>query len=101
VEELWYVPPYFAPSSATNTATGILWAYCIFNIVAALALYWLVRMPKKPKTEKAHKKSAPVANDQSPAASEHEKEADMHTRRYASITGNVTPPARDVAGEKV
>jgi ATP-binding cassette, subfamily G (WHITE), member 2, PDR len=26
---------------------GILWAYIIFNIFGALALYWLVRMPKK------------------------------------------------------
>ena len=34
---------------------GILWAYVIFNIIAALALYWLVRMPK-PKKEKDDKK---------------------------------------------
>jgi ATP-binding cassette subfamily G (WHITE) protein 2 (PDR) len=26
---------------------GIMWAYIAFNIVAALALYWLVRMPKR------------------------------------------------------
>ncbi|KAK4118926.1 hypothetical protein N657DRAFT_684870 [Parathielavia appendiculata] len=26
---------------------GILWAYIIFNILAALGLYWLVRVPKK------------------------------------------------------
>lgn len=26
---------------------GLMWVYCIFNIVAALGLYWLVRMPKK------------------------------------------------------
>ncbi|KAI9151610.1 ABC transporter CDR4 [Paramyrothecium foliicola] len=31
---------------------GIVWAYVIFNIFAALALYWLVRMPKKPKDKK-------------------------------------------------
>jgi ATP-binding cassette subfamily G (WHITE) protein 2 (PDR) len=31
---------------------GILWAYVLFNIVAALALYWLVRMPKKAKGKK-------------------------------------------------
>lgn len=30
---------------------GIMWAYIIFNIFAALALYWLVRVPK-PKKEK-------------------------------------------------
>jgi ABC-type multidrug transport system permease subunit/ABC-type cobalamin/Fe3+-siderophores transport system ATPase subunit len=34
---------------------GILWVYVIFNIFAALALYWLVRMPKT-KKEKADKK---------------------------------------------
>ena len=32
---------------------GILWAYVIFNIFAALALYWLIRMPKKEKVDKA------------------------------------------------
>ena len=26
---------------------GIMWAYIVFNIVAALALYWLARVPKK------------------------------------------------------
>lgn len=26
---------------------GLMWVYIIFNIAAALALYWLVRMPKK------------------------------------------------------
>jgi pleiotropic drug resistance (PDR) family protein len=33
---------------------GILWVYVIFNIFAALALYWLIRMPKT-KKEKADK----------------------------------------------
>lgn len=31
---------------------GIMWAYIIFNIVGALALYWLVRVPKKQKAKK-------------------------------------------------
>lgn len=26
---------------------GILWAYVIFNVIGALVLYWLVRVPKK------------------------------------------------------
>ncbi|EPE03872.1 hypothetical protein F503_01762 [Ophiostoma piceae UAMH 11346] len=30
---------------------GILWAYIIFNIVGALAIYWLVRVPKKTSTK--------------------------------------------------
>ncbi|OAA65489.1 ABC transporter cdr4 [Niveomyces insectorum RCEF 264] len=34
---------------------GILWAYIIFNIFAALFVYWLVRVPKKKKTMKAKK----------------------------------------------
>ncbi|KAH6633454.1 ABC transporter CDR4 [Boeremia exigua] len=36
---------------------GILWVYVIFNIFAALALYWLVRMPKN-KKEKTEDKNA-------------------------------------------
>lgn len=31
---------------------GIMWAYCIFNIAAALLLYWLSRVPKTPKKVK-------------------------------------------------
>ena len=31
---------------------GILWLYVVFNVFAALALYWLVRMPKKSKQSK-------------------------------------------------
>jgi ABC-type multidrug transport system permease subunit/ABC-type multidrug transport system ATPase subunit len=34
---------------------GILWVYVIFNVFAALALYWLIRMPKN-KKEKADDK---------------------------------------------
>ena len=30
---------------------GLMWAYCIFNIFAALVLYWLVRVPKKSKSK--------------------------------------------------
>lgn len=31
---------------------GFLWAYSIFNIAAAVALYWLVRVPKGKKSKK-------------------------------------------------
>ncbi|KAJ4198467.1 Multidrug resistance protein [Fusarium solani] len=31
---------------------GFMWTYCIFNIAMALAIYWLVRVPKKKKTKK-------------------------------------------------
>jgi hypothetical protein len=61
-------------------------------------------MPKKPKTEKADKKTdkkaAVVQDESSSTGSQHEKEADMETRRYASITGDVTPPSREIASEK-
>ncbi|KEY67730.1 hypothetical protein S7711_03981 [Stachybotrys chartarum IBT 7711] len=29
------------------TNFGLIWVYCIFNVLAALLLYWYVRMPKK------------------------------------------------------
>lgn len=32
---------------------GIMWAYIIFNIVAALAFYWLFRVPRVKKEETA------------------------------------------------
>ena len=76
---------------------GILWAYVIFNILAALALYWLVRMPKS-KKEKADKKAVSgkehVSDEPSPVNShaDAEKGQAEETRRYASITGDVTPP---------
>lgn len=30
---------------------GILWAYLVFNIIAALGIYWLARVPKANKTK--------------------------------------------------
>lgn len=53
----------FCPASKTNTVLanlsvhysnrwrdfGILWAYVLFNICAALFLYWLARVPRKQK----------------------------------------------------
>jgi ABC-type multidrug transport system permease subunit len=34
---------------------GIMWAFIAFNVVAAVGLYWLVRMPKNKKAKKAKK----------------------------------------------
>lgn len=31
---------------------GFLWAYCLFNIAAALVIYWLARVPKSNKAKK-------------------------------------------------
>ena len=30
---------------------GIMWAFVIFNVMAALFLYWLARVPKKQKVQ--------------------------------------------------
>jgi len=92
---------------------GILWAYVIFNIFAALALYWLIRMPKKTKKEKEDKKQASAAeketaadqqvlgtpsNDGSRASVRGEKDSETYASQppqYASITGTTTPPRQD------
>ncbi|KAM0124494.1 hypothetical protein ACHAO1_011013 [Botrytis cinerea] len=34
---------------------GIVWVYIFVNVIGALAIYWLVRMPKKVKDEKSNK----------------------------------------------
>jgi len=34
---------------------GIMWAFIVFNVCAAVALYYLVRVPKKAKKQKAVK----------------------------------------------
>jgi ABC-type multidrug transport system permease subunit len=31
---------------------GIMWGYCIFNIAAALGIYWLARVPKNKKAKR-------------------------------------------------
>ncbi|KAF2130310.1 hypothetical protein P153DRAFT_337953 [Dothidotthia symphoricarpi CBS 119687] len=93
---------------------GILWAFVIFNICAALAFYWLVRMPK-PKKEKEDK--AVVVDNHAGAAHEemthepsrvgtpvtnvvhdHEKVDEQPT--YAPIAGTRTPPRQEVS-EKI
>jgi ATP-binding cassette subfamily G (WHITE) protein 2 (PDR) len=34
---------------------GLLWIYIAFNVAAAIGMYWLVRVPKKPKAAKKDK----------------------------------------------
>jgi ABC-type multidrug transport system permease subunit len=88
---------------------GILWAYVIFNIGAALALYYLVRMPK-PKKEKGDKKEVgghkgavkeEKLDQPSHVGSSRNSNADgekgVETARYASITGTNTPPAQEIS----
>lgn len=31
---------------------GIIWAYVVVNIVGAIGLYWIFRVPKKPRKDK-------------------------------------------------
>ncbi|EUC35187.1 hypothetical protein COCCADRAFT_3579 [Bipolaris zeicola 26-R-13] len=83
---------------------GILWVYIVFNIFAALVLYYLVRMPK-PKKQKEGKQPAGANNQTAPeepspagsgynsdSARQGEKQDD--NARYASITGTSTPPVQ-------
>lgn len=30
---------------------GIMWAFCVFNVAAAVGLYWLMRVPKRKRIE--------------------------------------------------
>ncbi|KAK4955415.1 Multidrug resistance protein, partial [Elasticomyces elasticus] len=34
---------------------GIMWAFIVFNVVAAVGLYWLLRVPKTAKKDKGAK----------------------------------------------
>jgi ABC-type multidrug transport system permease subunit len=36
---------------------GILWAFIVFNIFAAIGLYWLARVPKKQGKKKEKKEN--------------------------------------------
>ena len=40
---------------------GIMWAYILFNVAAAVGVYWLARVPKKPKSGKQGKKTGESA----------------------------------------
>ncbi|KIW10651.1 hypothetical protein PV08_11615 [Exophiala spinifera] len=46
---------------------GIMWAYIVFNIFGAVALYWLVRVPKKKKNgRKGEEVSEPTMKESAP-----------------------------------
>ena len=34
---------------------GLMWVYIVFNIFAAIGMYWLVRVPRKTKEDKEKK----------------------------------------------
>jgi hypothetical protein len=63
---------------------GILWLYIVFNVAAALALYWLVRMPKKSKQSKEESR-------QSKAEKLQDKEAEEKLTKEESAEEVVTP----------
>jgi len=43
---------------------GIMWVFIIFNVFGAITLYWLARVPKKPKVEKNTIKEKKVVEDE-------------------------------------
>ncbi|GEM11899.1 ATP-binding cassette, subfamily G (WHITE), member 2, PDR [Rhodotorula toruloides] len=63
---------------------GILWAYIMFNIFAAILCYWLARMPKNSRKSKAGKKSkkadekALLSHGDSHGASEKQVSSNAH-----------------------
>ncbi|KAF2853329.1 hypothetical protein T440DRAFT_445323 [Plenodomus tracheiphilus IPT5] len=80
---------------------GILWVYIIFNIAVALALYWLVRMPKTKKEKKGEAKAPvspePIHSQSSHDASQRGDKEEIEPSRYASITGTQTPPRQEIS----
>jgi ATP-binding cassette subfamily G (WHITE) protein 2 (PDR) len=79
---------------------GILWAYCIFNVIMALVLYWLVRMPKKAKKEKDDKTPAPAAVD-APRQGSHVSSAPQGEKNVeASTTARNPSTTPATAGDK-
>jgi ATP-binding cassette subfamily G (WHITE) protein 2 (PDR) len=79
---------------------GILWAYCIFNVIMALVLYWLVRMPKKTKKEKDDKTPAPAAVD-APRQGSHVSSAPQGEKNVeASTTARNPSTTPATAGDK-
>lgn len=69
---------------------GILWVYVIFNIVMALVFYWLVRVPKKPKAEKA---------EQAAAREEAQAEHDEAMDRELEAGSKEVPEKKSAVGE--
>ncbi|KAL7423778.1 Multidrug resistance protein [Cryptotrichosporon argae] len=71
---------------------GLMWIYIVFNIAAAIAIYWLARVPKKSKKDKAVKSQA----DRPTTASEKvEGEKPGQTRESAAVDGASQTPSND------
>ncbi|KAJ4408298.1 Multidrug resistance protein [Didymella pomorum] len=81
---------------------GILWVYVIFNIFAALALYWLIRMPKNKKEETNKKEGAtadPLAASRQASHVDNEKAINNATSTTAERGPSTSVPG--VTTEKV
>lgn len=48
-----YLEQLYSEYSTRWRNFGIMWAYIIFNIAAALLLYWLARVPRKQKVQES------------------------------------------------
>ncbi|KAJ4991976.1 ABC transporter cdr4 [Stagonosporopsis vannaccii] len=81
---------------------GILWVYVIFNIFAALALYWLIRMPKN-KKEKADEAGAKGAAPQQTVGQSSDVDNEKSVTNPTSATAERGPStsAPGVATEKI
>ncbi|KAH7135560.1 ABC-2 type transporter-domain-containing protein [Dendryphion nanum] len=81
---------------------GLMWVFIIFNIFGALAMYWLVRVPKKAKEEKEEAPLQPtITNEQRPASSPAHSNVDGIPSKYEkqephfeSIVSSTPPPER-------
>lgn len=79
---------------------GILWAFIVFNIIAALALYWLFRVPKGAKKEDvggaglAKTPSKATANGGASAAADAKSLKTTNSRTTAVPSKSETAPSR-------
>ena len=57
---------------------GILWAYCIFNIAAAIVFYWVFRVPKNSGKEKATEDGTPEPEKRIEGGAEKQEQEKRH-----------------------
>lgn len=65
---------------------GIMWAYIIFNVFAALALYWLLRMPKGKKDKEEKQTADPDAPEVSAGSENLEKKGSSGSESISGQT---------------
>jgi ATP-binding cassette subfamily G (WHITE) protein 2 (PDR) len=76
---------------------GIMWVYIVFNIFAACALYWWVRVPKVKKEKADEVPVAAAAQDPIDSEREADREAEENksARQYEPMTGGQEAGTRD------